>query len=72
MKEYKKRGKVSLLSSDEIDDMYNNYYTWYILLTGISAHKASNEIKKEIVYCLINSVKVIQQAWKIYRLKSET
>ena len=37
-----------MLSSDEIDDIYGNYYTWYIILTGISVHKASKEFKKEI------------------------
>ena len=53
-------------------DIYNNYYTWYIILTGISTYKASKEFKKEIAYCLINSAKVIQHAWKSYKNKSET
>lgn len=47
--------------------LYLVYFTdWYF------CSKASNEIKKTIVYCLINCVEVIQQVWRTYRLKSET
>jgi hypothetical protein len=56
----KKEKRVLLHSSNEIDDIYNNYYTWYIILTSHYTYNIPLEFKKEIAYHLINSAKVIQ------------
>ncbi|PKK64676.1 hypothetical protein RhiirC2_787175 [Rhizophagus irregularis] len=59
--------RVSILSSDEIEKIYQTYC--FIFRKGLNnyTYEHSNEIKKRIVNRLINNVRVIQQAWRSYK-----
>ena len=64
----------SELSDDEIDEIYGNIYFRYRKSSECyySSASASKEIKKNVAYRLINSAKVIQQAWRTYKSRPET
>ena len=63
----KSTGRMSLLSSGEIDEIYDKYtvYPQYSSYSG----NIPVEFKKRIAYSIFNSAKVIQQAWRTYRLR---
>ncbi len=66
-----KKRVSSELSDDEIDEIYSNIYFKYKKSSEFYCSRASKEIKKSVVYRLINSAKVIQWAWRTYKSKSE-
>ena len=55
-----KRKSEKVLTSDEIDEIYNNIYFRYRKSSEFYCSCVSKEIKKSISYRLINSAKVIQ------------
>ncbi|EXX73615.1 hypothetical protein RirG_058760 [Rhizophagus irregularis DAOM 197198w] len=67
-----KRKSKKALSGDEIDVIYGNIYFRYRKSTEFYCSCASKEIKKSVAYRLINSAKLIQQAWRSYKLRPET
>ena len=60
------------LSGDEIDEIYGNIYFRYRKNSKFYCSRASKEIKKSVAYRLINSAKIIQQAWRAFKLGPET
>ena len=66
-----KRKSKKALSDNEIGEIYDNIYFRYRKSSEFYCYRASKEIKKSVAYRLINSAKVIQQAWRIYKLRSE-
>jgi len=69
---YKKKGSVLSLSSNKIDEIYQTYcFTFNKGLANYS-YDYSHEGRKRIVNRLINSVKVVQQAWRAFKLRPET
>ena len=71
-KNVKKEGSVSILTSDEIEKIYRTYC--FIFSKGLAnySYAYEYEIRKSHVNHLINSVKVIQRAWRAYKLRLET
>ncbi|CAG8805716.1 22050_t:CDS:2 [Dentiscutata erythropus] len=75
-KNVKKEGGVSSLGIDIVDKIYEKYY--FIYSKGLSyydydyKHSNKNEVKKRIVVRIINSVTVLQRAWRTYKLRPET
>ena len=65
-----KKRVSSELSDDEIDEIYSNIYFRYRKSSEFYCSYASKEIKKSVAYRLINSAKVIQQAWRTSLLSS--
>ncbi len=57
-KNMKKERRVSLLSSNKINMIYNNYSIY--LLYDYHTYNILYEFKKKITYFIFNSVKVIQ------------
>ncbi|RGB30063.1 hypothetical protein C1646_765812 [Rhizophagus diaphanus] len=76
-KNVKKRGvpsrnSVLSLSSDEIDEIYQTYYfTLSNYWTKYSYHYLPED-RKRVVNHLIKSAKVVQQAWRAFKLRPET
>ncbi|RIA88385.1 hypothetical protein C1645_826451 [Glomus cerebriforme] len=68
----KKGGSVSSLSSDEVDEIYLTYLVMYSKGLAHYSYDYSHEGRKKIVNHLIDSVKVIQQAWIAFKLRPET
>jgi hypothetical protein len=65
--------RVSLeLSDDEIAEIYDIIYFRYRKSSEFYCPRASKEIKKSVAYQLINSAKVIQWAWRAFKLGPET
>ena len=71
-KNMKKGGNVSLLSSDEVDEIYLTYSVMYSKGLAHYSYDYSHEGRKKIVNRLINSAKVIQWAQRTYKLRPET
>ncbi|CAG8759303.1 17013_t:CDS:1, partial [Acaulospora colombiana] len=71
-KNTKKRGRVSILSSNEIDKTYQTYSFKYSRGLNHYAYDYSHEGRKRIVNRLIDSAKIIQQAWRAFKLRPET
>ena len=67
-----KKRVSSELSDDEIDEIYGNIYFRYRKSSEFYCSLASKEIKKSVAHHLITSAKVIQWAWRIFKLKPET
>jgi hypothetical protein len=67
-----KKGVSSELSDNEIAKIYGNIYFRYKKSSEFYCSHASKEIKKSVAYQLINSVKVIQRAWRTYKSRPET
>ncbi|CAG8767708.1 20690_t:CDS:1 [Dentiscutata erythropus] len=66
------RKSVSLLSSDEIEKIYQTYWVMYSKGLAHYSYDYSYEGRKRIVNRLINNAKVIQQAWRAFQLRPET
>ncbi|RGB25227.1 hypothetical protein C1646_821155, partial [Rhizophagus diaphanus] len=71
-KNKKKRGRMSILSSNEIDKIYQTYWVMYSKGLNHYAYDYSHEGRKRIVNRLIDSAKIIQQAWRAFKLRPET
>ncbi|CAG8536757.1 2874_t:CDS:2 [Dentiscutata erythropus] len=75
-KNMKKEGGVSSLGIDMVDKIYKRYY--FIYSKGLSyydydyKYSNKNEVKKRIVVRIINSITVLQWAWRTYKLRPET
>ena len=76
-KNVKKRGvpsrnSVLSLSSDEIDEIYRTYcFTLSNYWTKYSYHYLPED-RKRVVNHLIESAKVVQQAWRTFKLRPKT
>ncbi|CAB4431749.1 unnamed protein product [Rhizophagus irregularis] len=68
----RKRKSKKGLSSIEIDEIYHNIYHRYKKIYECYYYRASDEFKRKIAYRFSNSAKVIQQAWRTYKLGPET
>ncbi len=68
----KKGGSVSSLSSDEVDEIYQAYSVMYNKGLAYYSYDYSHEGRKRIVNRLIDSAKVVQQAWRAFKLRPET
>jgi hypothetical protein len=67
-----KKRVSSELSDDEIDEIYRTLcFTLSKCWTKYSYH-STKEDRKRVVNHLINSAKVIQQAWRAFKLRPET
>ncbi|GBC10815.1 hypothetical protein RclHR1_09920013 [Rhizophagus clarus] len=64
--------KLSELSDDEINEIYDSIYFRYRKSSECFCSRDSKEIRKSTVYRLINSAKVIQRAWRAFKLRPET
>jgi hypothetical protein len=68
-----KRKSKKALSDNEIGEIYNNIYLRYRKSSECYySLRVSKEIIKNIAYRLINSAKVIQRAWRAFKLGPET
>src|SRR6266540_734636 len=70
-KNVRKGGGVSLLSSDEVDEIYQAYSVMYNKGLAHYSYDYSHEGRKKIVNRLIDSAKVVQQAWRAFKLRPE-
>src|SRR6266498_2812982 len=70
-KNVKKGGSVSSLSSDEVDEIYLTYSVMYSKGLAHYNYDYSHEGRKKIVNHLIDSAKVVQQAWIAFKLRPE-
>ena len=66
------RKSVSSLSSDEVDKIYQTYWVMYSKGLAHYSYDYSYEGRKRIVNRLIDSAKVIQRAWRVFKLRPET
>ncbi|CAG8779593.1 24281_t:CDS:2, partial [Gigaspora margarita] len=67
----KKGGRnVLLLSSDEVDEIFMNYSIYP--QRGYRVYNTKNEFREKIAYSLFNGAKIIQRAWRAFKLKPET
>ena len=71
-KNVKKGGSVSSLSSDEVDKIYQTYWIMYSKYLAHYNYDYSHEGRKKIVNRLIDSAKVVQRAWRAFKLRPET
>jgi hypothetical protein len=71
-KNAKKGGRVASLSPGEIDKIYLTYSVMYSKGLAHYSYDYSYEGEKRIVNRLIDSAKVIQQAWRTSKLSPET
>src|SRR6266542_5904141 len=71
-KNEKKGGSVSSLSSDEVDEIYLTYLVMYSKGLANYSYDYSDEGRKRIVNHLIDSAKVVQWAWRAFKLRPET
>src|SRR6266496_1033748 len=68
----KKGGSVSSLSSDKVDEIYLTYSVMYSKGLAHYSYNYSDEGRKKIVNHLIDSAKVVQQAWRAFKLRPDT
>ena len=68
----KKGESVSLLSSDEVDEIYLTYSVMYNKGLVYYSYNYSHEGRKKVINHLIDSAKVIQRAWRAFKLRPET
>ena len=68
----KKGGSVSSLSSDEVNEIYLTYSVMYSKGLAHYSYDYSDEGRKRIVNHLIDSAKVVQRAWRAFKLRPET
>ena len=66
------RKSVSSLSSDKVDEIYLTYSVMYSKGLAHYSYDYSYEGRKRIVNRLIDSAKVVQQAWRAFKLRPET
>ncbi|RIB26558.1 hypothetical protein C2G38_2240706 [Gigaspora rosea] len=67
----KKGGRnVSSLSSDEVDEIFMNYSIYP--QHGYCVYNTENEFREKIAYALFNGAKIIQRAWRAFKLRPET
>src|SRR6266498_5304357 len=66
----KKGGSVLSLSSDEVDEIFINYSVYPPC--GYHLHNTDYKFRERIAYSIFNSTKVIQQAWRAFKLRPET
>ncbi|CAG8845159.1 27135_t:CDS:1, partial [Gigaspora margarita] len=67
----KKGGRnVLLLSSDKVDEIFMNYSIYP--QCGYRVYNMVNEFREKIAYSLFNGAKIIQQAWRAFKLRPET
>ncbi len=71
-KNIKKEESVLLLSFNKIDKIYLAYLVMYNKGLAHYSYDYLHEGRKKIVNRLIDSVKVVQQAWITFKLRSET
>jgi hypothetical protein len=71
-KNTKKGGKVASLNPGEIDKIYLTYSVMYSKGLAHYSYDYSHEGRKRIVNHLIDSAKVVQQAWRAFKLRPET
>jgi len=65
----KKGKRVSIFSFNEIEKIYQTYYFIFSKDLANYSYAYKYEIRKRHVNHLINNVKIIQQAWRIYKIK---
>ncbi|CAG8846445.1 29071_t:CDS:2, partial [Gigaspora margarita] len=67
----KKGGRnVSSLSSDKVDEIFINYSIYP--QSGYCVYNMENEFREKIAYSLFNGAKIIQRAWRAFKLRPET
>ncbi|CAG8857294.1 19185_t:CDS:1, partial [Gigaspora margarita] len=66
------RKSVSLLSPDEIEKIYQTYWVMYSKGLAHYSYDYLYEGREGIVNRLINNAKVIQRAWRAFKLRPET
>ncbi|CAG8647691.1 7146_t:CDS:2 [Cetraspora pellucida] len=66
------RKSVSLLSPDEIEKIYQTYWVMYSKGLAHYSYDYLYEGRKRIVNHLINNAKVIQRAWRAFKLRPKT
>ena len=66
-KNMKKGKSVSSLSSDKVDGIFINYSVYPS--RGYHLHNTDYEFKERIAYSIFNSTKVIQRAWRVFKLR---
>ncbi|RIA79067.1 hypothetical protein C1645_841602 [Glomus cerebriforme] len=66
----KKERSVLLLSSDKVDKIFINYSVYP--QHGYNKHNTDNVFRKKIAYFIFNNAKVIQWAWRTFKLRPET
>jgi hypothetical protein len=66
----KKVGRVSSLSSYEINGIFINYSIYP--QRGFHTHNTDYEFRQKIAYSIFNSAKIIQRAWRAFKLRPET
>ncbi|RIA91011.1 hypothetical protein C1645_737411 [Glomus cerebriforme] len=66
-----KRKSKKGLSDNEINEIYDNIYFRYRKSSEFYC-RTSNEIRKKSAYHIFNSAKIIQRAWKAFKLRPET
>ncbi len=71
-KNVKKKERASSPSSDEVDEIYQTYWIIYSKDLAHYSYDYLHENRKRIVNRLINNAKVIQRAWKAFKLRPET
>ena len=71
-KNTKKGGRVALLSPDEIEKIYLAYSVMYSRGLNHYSYDYSHEGRKTVAYRLLNSAKLIQQAWRSYRMRPKS
>src|SRR6266542_2953608 len=70
-KNMKKGKNVLSFSSDEVDEIYLIYLVMYSKGLAHYSYDYSHEGRKKIVNRLIDSAKVVQQAWIAFKLRPE-
>ncbi|CAG8570815.1 1964_t:CDS:2, partial [Gigaspora margarita] len=61
---------ASSLSSDEVNEIFMNYSVYP--QRGYRVFNMNNGFREKIAYSLFNSTKIIQRAWRAYKLRPET
>ncbi|CAG8822877.1 36534_t:CDS:2, partial [Gigaspora margarita] len=60
---------VSSLSYDKVDEIFMNYSIYP--QCGYRVYNTENEFREKIAYSLFNSAKIIQRAWRAFKLRPE-
>ena len=71
-KNEKKGGSVSSFSSNEVDEIYLAYSVMYSKGLAHYSYDYLHKGRKKIVNHLIDSAKVVQWAWRLFKLRPET
>ena len=71
-KNMKKGKSVLSLSPDEVDEICQTYWVMYNKGLAHYGYDYSHEGRKRIVNRLIDSAKVVQRAWRAFKLRPDT